>query len=134
MTVGADKSLAGLAKTLQMDLMADTVAGTGEPNTVLGGDGLQITVVITVFKTALQGIMVHVGNTQFCLNPGNSHGLEFQIRHGTGGILCQGLINSQGNLAACGHGPGNQMTFNDLLRNCLSHFTSRLSSCNSWHC
>ena len=46
-----------------MDLVAYTVTGTGKPNAVFCGNTLQITVIICIFKTGLQCVMVYIGNT-----------------------------------------------------------------------
>ena len=121
MAVGADEGLAGLSEALQMHLMADAVAWTGEVYAVLGGDGLQIAVIVAVFKAALEGVVIDVGNAHFRLHSGNAHGLEFQIGHGAGGVLGQGLVDAQRHLAAGGHVPGYQMGRDDFLCNCLTH-------------
>ena len=78
-----------------MDLMADAVAGPGEIYAMLGGDRLQIAVVIAVFKAALESIVVNIGDTQLGLDSGNTHCLKFQISHSAGGILGQGLVDPQ---------------------------------------
>ena len=126
MGVGADEGLAGLAEPLQMYLMADAVAGTGEVNAVLSGDSLQVTVIVAVFKAALQGVVVHIGNAQFGFDPGDTHGLKLQICHGAGGVLGQGLVDPQSNLAARSHIPGNQVIFDDFLRNGHAHISNLL--------
>ena len=125
MAVGADECLTGLAKPLQVNLVADAVAGTGEMDTVLGCYGLKIPMVIGIFKAALEGIVVYIGNGKLGLDPRNAHSLKFQIGHGAGGILSQGLINPQSHLAAGGHVSGNQMCSNDFLCNRLTHGWSR---------
>ena len=107
MAVRADQGLTGLAEPFQMDLVANAVAGTGEPDTVLCGNSLQIPVVVCIFKATLQGVVVYIGNTQFSLNLGNTHGFKFQICHCTGGILCQCLVDPQSYLTAGSHIPGN---------------------------
>ena len=121
MAVRTDEGLAGLAETLQMHLMADAVAGAGEIHAVLCGDGLQIAVVIAVLKAALEGVVIDVGDAHFRFHSGNTHGLEFQIGHGAGGVLRQGLVDAQRHLAAGGHVPGDQMGRNDFLCDCLTH-------------
>ena len=65
--------------------------------------------------------MVNIGDREFGLDPGDAHGLKFQICHGTGGILSQGLVDPQGNFAANGHITGYQMIFDNFLCNCHSH-------------
>ena len=104
--VRPDKGLAGLAEALQMDLVADAVAGPGEPDAVLFCDGLDIAVVVGVFKAGLQRVVVDVGNAALCLDPGHTHGFEFQVRHRAGGVLCQCLVDFQGDLAARRHFAG----------------------------
>ena len=119
--VGADEGLTGLAEAFQMHLMADAVARAGEIHAVLCGDGLQIAVIVAVLKAALEGVVVDVGDAQFRLHSGDAHGLEFQIGHGAGGVLGQGLVDAQRHLAAGGHVSGHQMGCNDFLCNCLTH-------------
>ena len=116
--------LAGLAEPFQVHLMADAVTGTGEVDTVLGRYGLQVTMVVCIFKTGLQGVVVYIGNTQFCLYPVNAHGFQFQVGHRTGGILGQGLVDSQGNLVAGNHLTVYQVGSDDFLCDCHSHFKS----------
>ena len=60
--VGADQGLAGNAEALQMNLMADAVAGTGKVNAVLFGHRLDKAVVVSVFKAGLQGVVVDIGH------------------------------------------------------------------------
>ena len=60
MTVGADKRLTGNAETLDVYLMADAVAGFTDENAVLERHGLNISVVVGVFKARLNGIVVYV--------------------------------------------------------------------------
>ena len=85
--VGADQGLAGLAEALQVHLMADAIAGTGEMHTVLGGDSLQITMVVGILETALQGVVINIGDGELGLDSGDAHGLKFQVSHGAGGVL-----------------------------------------------
>ena len=50
MAVGTDEGLAGSAESFKMNLVADTVAGTGEVNAVLLGNGADEAVVVRIFK------------------------------------------------------------------------------------
>ena len=104
-----------------MHLMADAVAGAGEPDAVLGGNGLDVPVIVGVFKAGLEGVVVDIGHGALCSDPVNAHGLKFQIGHGAGGVLGQGLVDAQRHLAAGGHVSGHQMGCNDFLCNCLTH-------------
>lgn len=50
--------------------MADAVAGAGEVNAVLFGDGADKTVVVGVFKAGLKGIVVDIGDAFLGFDPG----------------------------------------------------------------
>ena len=50
MAVGTDEGLAGSAESFKMYLVADTVAGTGEVNAMLLGNGADEAVVVRIFK------------------------------------------------------------------------------------
>ena len=114
--VGTDEGLARYAEAFQMYLMADAVAGAGEPDAVLGGNGLDIAVVVGVLKAGLQGVVVDIGNRTLRLDPVDPHGLEFQIGHGAGGVLRQRLVDPQSHLCSRFHGAADQMGGNELFR------------------
>ena len=103
MTVRTDEGFAGLAEPFQMYLMTDAVARTGEIQAVLLRYGLDEPVVIRILEAGLEGIMVDICYGQFRLHPRYTHGLEFQISHGAGRILCQSLVYLQSDFAAHGH-------------------------------
>ena len=109
MAVGADQRLAGHAEALQVHLVADPVAGAGEADAVLLRHGLDIAVVVGVLEAALEGVVVDVGHGQLGAHPLDAHGLEFEVGHGAGGVLGQGLVDAQGDLAAGGHVPGDEV-------------------------
>ena len=94
MTVGADKSLARLSESLQVNLMANAVAGSGKVEAVFFRHGLNESVVVGVFKSRLESIVVYVCHRKLRAYPRNSHGLKLQICHGAGGVLSQSLILS----------------------------------------
>ena len=114
---------------LQMHLVADAVAGAREVNAVFPCHRLNVAVVVRVLKTGLQGVVVDVRHAPLGLHPVDSHGFEFQIRHGSGRILCQSLINPQTDLLPPLHFSRNQVCADDFLRNRLSHDTP-LTPCN----
>ena len=60
MAVRADESCAGAREALEVNLVADAVAGAGEANAVALGYGLDVPVVIRVLKACLQGVVVYV--------------------------------------------------------------------------
>ena len=123
-TVGADEGLTGNAEPLQMHLMADAVAGTGKPDPVFFRHALNVAVVIGVFKAALQGVMVDIGNAPLRFHAVDAHGFKFQIRHGSGGVLSQGLIDAETDLLPGDHFPGNEMRRDDFLSQCFRHLFS----------
>ena len=104
-----------------MYLMTDTVTGTGEIDTMLIGNGLQIAVVVGIFKAGLKCIVIHISYTQLRLDSGNTHCFKLQVSHSTGSILGQCLIDSQRNLTAGSHVAGQKMCCNNFLCNCLTH-------------
>jgi hypothetical protein len=55
-----------------MHLMADAVAGAGMIHAAFGRDGLQIQVVVMVFRPELRHIMVNITDRQFRLHTGGS--------------------------------------------------------------
>ncbi len=64
--VGANEGFAGLSEPLQMHLMTDAVAGAGEVDAVFGGYGLEIPMVVGIFKAALQRVVVYISDAEFC--------------------------------------------------------------------
>ena len=121
MAIRANQGLTGLTKAFQMYLVTDTVTGTGEIDTMLIGNGLQIAVVIGIFKAGLKCIVIHISYTQLRLDSGNTHCFKLQVSHSTGSILGQCLIDFQRNLTAGSHVAGQKMCCNNFLCNCLTH-------------
>ena len=77
-----------------MHLVADSVAGPGEVEAVLGRNGLQVAVVVMVLEVRLQGVVVHVADGDLRLDPRDADRLELQVGHGSGRVLRQGLVNA----------------------------------------
>ena len=121
MAVRADQRFAGDAEPLQMHLMADAVAGAGEVQPVLFAYGLDIPMVVGVFKTGLQCVVVNISDGALRADTGHAHGFKFKIRHGAGGILCQGLVNAQSDLLSDGHIAADQVRADQFLRESISH-------------
>ena len=82
--------------------------------------------VVGIFKTGLQGVVVDIGHGSLCFDPVNAHGLKFQIGHGAGGVLCQGLVNAQSHLSSRLHATADQMGGDQLFCQCLSHDSALL--------
>ena len=126
MAVRPDEGFTGNAEPLQMHLMADAVAGAGKIQAVLFAYRLDIAMVVGVFKAGLQGIVIDIRDRSLGLYARHAHGFKFQVSHGTGGVLCQGLVDLQTDFAAGnGHVAADQMRTNQLLRNGVSHGQAR---------
>ena len=100
MAVRTDQRFARFCKTLQMYLMANTIARTREINAVLFCDRTDKAVVVGIFKTGLQGVVVNISDRALCAYAVNTHCLKFKVSHGAGCILCQRLIDFQTDFAA----------------------------------
>ena len=115
MAVGTNQSLTRYAKPFQMNLMTNSVARTGEINAVLLGNTANKTVIVCIFKTALQRIMIDICNTAFGANSWNAHCFKFQVSHGTRCILRQGLVNPDSNFLAFYQFTFHQMCFQNFF-------------------
>ena len=111
MAVRAEQRVARHAEALQLHLMADTVAGLGAVNAMLFRHRLDVIMVIRIFKASLQRVMVKVRHGLLCLDALDTHRLELQVRHRTGGILRQRLVNADGDFRA-----GNQLAAEQVRR------------------
>jgi energy-converting hydrogenase Eha subunit C len=60
MAIGADESFARNTEAFEMNLVAYTVTGTREINTVLFSNALNKSMVISILKTGLQCIVIDV--------------------------------------------------------------------------
>ena len=119
--VRADKSFSGDTEALKMNLMANTVAGTGEAKSSFLCNRLNETVIVSIFKACLQGVVIYISNGKLRSDTVNSHCLKLKVRHCTGCVLCKRLINSQTDFTAHRHIAGKQMIFNDFLSYSVSH-------------
>jgi hypothetical protein len=95
MAVGADKSFARLSESFQMNLMANAVARSGKVEAVFFRHGLNESVVVGVFKSRLESVVIYVCHRKLRADPRNSHSLKLQICHGAGGVLSQSLVYFQ---------------------------------------
>ena len=78
--------------------------------------------VVGIFKTRLQSVVVDICNRLLGSHSGNTHGLKFEICHGSRRVLRQGLIYAECNFAADGHISGYKVIFDYLLCYRQSHF------------
>ena len=100
MAVGAEQRLPGVAEPLAVDMVRNAVAGTGIDDAEFRRARLQETVVVGVAGIGLDDVMVHVTHRAIDLDARQSHGFEFEIGHGPGGVLRQRLVDAQADLFA----------------------------------
>lgn len=93
MAVRAQEGVTRNPKSFQVNLVTDSVAGSGKDSAVLGCKGLQKSVVIAVLKSGLEGIVVHIADREFGGNPRHLKCFKLKTGHGACGILCKGLVN-----------------------------------------
>ena len=121
MAVRSDKGLARNRKTLEMNLMAYSVARTRKVYSVLFCNRTYKAVIVGIFKAVLQRIMVDIGHRALGFDPRYPHGLKLKVRHGSGRILSQGLIYSQAYVAARCHFSRHKVVFNYFFSYAQSH-------------
>ena len=103
--IGTDQRLSRFSDAFILQLVADAVSRTGEPDAVLCRNALNVPMVVRILETGLQRVVVDIGHGPLRPNLVHTHGLKFQIRHGSGGILGQGLIDSKTDLLPGFHFP-----------------------------
>ena len=110
MAVGAQQGLARHAEILQLQLVADAVARLGEYHAVPLGYAFDECMVIRILEPCLQGVVVDICHGQFGLDALHFHGLQLQVYHSTRGVLCQCLVDFDGDLI-----PGFQFPFHQVI-------------------
>ena len=121
MAVRPDERFPGDSEALQMHLMADAVARAREAQPVLFGDGLDITVVVGVFKPVLKGVVIYVRHRKLGFHAVNAHRLKLEVGHRARRVLRKRLVDFQRNLAARGHFPADKVRSDDFVCDCHSH-------------
>ncbi len=114
MTVGAEQSFSGFAETFLMDRMADTVAGTAEPDSETPAGGLKEEMIVRILVVFLNEVVIDVLGGEFGFDPVDAHRLQFKHDHGAGGILRQGLVDVDADLRARRHRAGYEMRLNEF--------------------
>ena len=84
MAVRAEQRFAGNAKALDVDLVANTIARLGKSDAVLAGNRLDVHVVVGVFETGWQGIVVDVGDGEVRFDARDIDRFELEISHRPG--------------------------------------------------
>ena len=121
MAVRAQKRLAGNAEALEMDLMADSVSGLGVMNAELRIHRLKVAVVVRIFKSHLKSVVIDVRNRDIGLHTRNSHRFELEIRHGSGRVLRQSLVDADADLLPDGEFSFDAVFAEYFVGECFSH-------------
>ena len=119
--VGAEDELARDAERLEVDLVADAVAGLGEPRAVAPRRGLEIAVVVGVARVDLVDVVIDVGDHARRPHPREPHGLELEERHGAVGVGEQRLVHPQPDLVSRDRLPGDQVRVDELAGEAPAH-------------
>ena len=114
-----------------MHLVADAVAGPGEVHAVLARNGLQITVVVRVFKAGLQCVVVDIGDAQLGPDALYAHRFKLEIGHRARRVLRERLVYAQRDLAAGRHIAVQQVGADYFLSKGVTHDPSSSRSCFS---
>ena len=103
MAVRAEERCSRHAEALEVDLVTYAVAGTGKIYTVFFRYGCDEVVIVSVFASRLQSVMIYVSQRLFGFYAIYAHSFELKVCHGAGGILCESIIYFNRNLIAGGH-------------------------------
>ena len=109
------------AEGLEVHLVADAVAGLGEPRPVARGGRLHVPVVVGVARVRLVDVVVDVAHHPRGLDPRKAHGLELQPRHVAVGVREQALVHAQADLLSSRRLAGHQMRVDELARDGEAH-------------
>ena len=74
--VRAEQCCARAPEALEVDLVADAIAGAREVDAVFFRDSLQILVIVCVFKAALQCVVIDVAHREICFYVLHAHGFH----------------------------------------------------------
>ena len=129
--VAPQKSLARFSEALDMQLVADAVAGRREEDAVPGRHILEIAVVVGVAEVPLDHVVVDVADGKLRPDPVDAHGLELEAGHRPRGILGQRLVHPDTDSLPLDHFPLDKMGPDDFLCDRSSHRSP--SSCFRGH-
>jgi len=119
--VGAQEGPARLAEPLEVDLVADAVAGPREPDAVAARHGMQVSMVVGVLEADLDRVVVDVAHRELRAHPADPHGLELQVGHGARGVLGERLVDTDADFAAGDDPARHQVGLDELSGQGLTH-------------
>jgi hypothetical protein len=73
--------------------MADAVSGSRKYHSISGSNCLKIPVIIRIYRTYLDGVVVHVDDRQFSINTVQPKSLEMLAYGGASGVMSERLID-----------------------------------------
>ncbi len=126
MAVGAEERGARLAEALQVDLVANAVAGAREADAVAARDRQEVAVVVGVLEAGLEGVVVDIADRELGGEAFDAHGLELEIGHRPRRVLRQGLVDADADFAAALPLAFDEVRLEDLPRQALAHAASDL--------
>jgi hypothetical protein len=100
--------------------------------TALAGYGLQVQVVVMVFRAELAHVVVHIADRQIGLGAGRSHRFEEQKRCCAGCVLGERLVDSDADRFTGLEFALNEVFLQNLMGQCLCHVFNPLY-CASMH-
>ena len=119
--VGAEEELPRHAEGLEVHLVADAVAGLGEPRPVAARRRLHVTVVVRVPRVDGVDVVVDVGDDARRADAREPQRLELEQRHRPVGVGEQDLVDGERDLLA-GHGLArHEVSVDQLAREAQSH-------------
>src|SRR5215208_3681588 len=95
MGIRPDERRTGSGETLHVQVVADSVPGTGVVDAVSGGETLQEAVVVRVLEVELDDVVVNILDREIHLDAIDAHPLELQAGHRARCVLEQCLIYPQ---------------------------------------
>ena len=113
--VGPQQRLARRAEALEVHLVADAIARLGKVDPVLGRHRPQVRVVVGVFETGLEHVVVNIRHRDFRGHSRKAHRFELQVRQRPGGVLRQRLVNADADLRTGLGAPLDYVVAQDLL-------------------
>jgi len=102
--------------------MADTVAGARMIGACLGGNGLQVQMVVMILRAESRHIVIDVAYRQIGFHRSEPHRFIQQKRRCSRGVLCQRLIDTNPDLLASRELAVNKMLAKYLINKCFSQF------------
>ena len=96
-------------------------------DSISGRGALEVDVIVRIFVVCLDNVVIHVLDGKIGLYRAHLQGLEFQHGHGPRGVLKKYLVDSDADFLTRNQFSFNQVSFEYLLGQILSHYFLLLS-------